>query len=247
MLRLREIVSRLEELERIPAVAREMQLIQEMQSEAFWSGVTAPLFEDVRKRLRGLVQFLPPSRQNIVVTNFTDEIGESIEVSIPSLSEAIDRGEYKRKFRRFLEHHKDDLALKKVRFNETLTSQDLRELERMLFESGELGNREDFARCYGSQEQLGVFVRKLVGLDRQAAKKAFDKYLETTSFNSRQIEFINLIIDYLTQNGVMDPQLLFAHPFTNLHPEGPAGLFSDEDAGKIVDIVRAITANVAAA
>jgi hypothetical protein len=41
--------------------------------------------------------------------------------------------------------------------------------------------------------------------------------------------------------------LLFSHPFTNIHPEGPAGLFSDEEAGKIVSIVRAITRNAAAA
>jgi type I restriction enzyme, R subunit len=247
IVQVREIASRLEEMERIPAVAREMQLIQEVQSDSFWSGVTLPMLEDIRKRLRSLVQFMPASGQRIVVTDFTDELGEAAEVSIPSLSEAIDRGEYKRKFRRFLEDHKDHLALKKVRYNEQLTAQDLRELERMLFESGEIGNREDFARCYGNQEQLGVFIRKLVGLDRQAAKKAFDEYLETTSFNSRQIEFINLVIDYLTQNGVMEPELLFAHPFTNLHPQGPAGLFSDEDARKIVNIVKAIKRNAAAA
>ena len=43
----------------------------------------------------------------------------------------------------------------------------------MLFESGEVGSREEFDACFGEQERLGLFIRKLVGLDREAAKKAF--------------------------------------------------------------------------
>src|SRR5262249_44429461 len=68
ILQVREIASRLEEMERIPAIAREMQLIQEVQSDSFWSGVTLLMLEDVRKKLRSLVQFMPSSGQKIVVT-----------------------------------------------------------------------------------------------------------------------------------------------------------------------------------
>src|SRR5262249_26083699 len=112
--------------------------------------------------------------------------------------------------------------------------------------SGEIGDREAFKKCYGNQEDLGVFIRKLVGLDREAAKRAFDRYLDSTVFNSRQIQFINQIIDYLTQNGVMDPRMLFEHPFTNISSSGPSGLFKEDDATTIVKIIRSINVNAAA-
>ena len=245
IVRVREIATQLVELERIPMVRKEIELIQELQSDEFWQDVTLPMLERVRIRIRDLVKFIPKGDRKIVVTDFEDQLSTSVEVSLPNLSAAIDRSQYKRKFLQFLNDHQDHLALKKVKYNEPLTTTDLKELERVLFESGEIGDREVFMKCYGNQEDLGVFIRKLVGLDREAAKRAFDRYLDSTAFNSRQIQFINQIIDYLTQNGVMDPRMLFEHPFTNINSEGPSGLFTEEDATKIVKIIRSINVNAA--
>ena len=41
--------------------------------------------------------------------------------------------------------------------------------------------------------------------------------------------------------------MLFEHPFTNISAEGPSGLFKEEDAAKIVKIIRSINVNAAAA
>ena len=245
--RVREIAARLEELENIPVVRAEIVLVQELQTDDFWQDVTIPVLEVVRRRLRSLVQLIPAGSRKIVTTDFEDEIKQGVEVTLPDLSAAIDRGQYRRKFLGFLEEHEDHIALRKIKCNEPLTAKDLKELERILFESGDLGTREEFEACYGTQETLGLFIRKLVGLDREAAKKAFDQYLDSTTFDSKQIHFINMLIDYLTQNGVMDPKMLFEHPFTNLSPTGPTSLFKDDDAMKIVGIIRAINANAAGA
>ncbi len=245
--KVREIASHLEELERIPAVKAQIILIQELQSDDYWEKVNLPMLDFGRRRLRDLVRHIDRSSRKIVTTDFEDEIGVGSEVELLNLSAAIDRAQYKRKFQEFLKKHEDQLALKKVKYNEPLTKKDLEELERMLFESGDLGSREEFEACYGSQESLGLFIRGLVGLDREAAKKAFDRYLDTTTFDAKQIEFINQIIDYLTQNGLMDPRMLFEHPFTNLSPGGPTSLFTDDDAAKIVSIIRAIRTNATAA
>lgn len=65
ILRVREIASRLEEMERIPVIAREMQLIQEVQSESFWAGVTLPMLEECPEKAaesRASGQLLPSQR-----------------------------------------------------------------------------------------------------------------------------------------------------------------------------------------
>jgi len=52
------------------------------------------------------------------------------------------------------------------------------------------------------------------------------------------------IIDYLTQNGVMDPALLYEPPFTDLHHQGLDGIFESDDADQIVLLVGSFNETV---
>ena len=88
--------------------------------------------------------------------------------------------------------------------NKPLTAADLAELERMLGESG-VGEPEDIRRAAEAAQGLGLFVRSLVGLDRDAAKEALAGFAEGKTLSANQIEFVNLIVDHLTEHGVMDP------------------------------------------
>ncbi|MEM9003107.1 MAG: type I restriction-modification enzyme R subunit C-terminal domain-containing protein, partial [Cyanobacteria bacterium P01_F01_bin.86] len=123
---------------------------------------------------------------------------------------------------------------------------DLEALETMLFDAEEIESRERFEEVYGKELSLKLFIRKLVGCDRNAAKEAFSSYLVGNSMSANQIRFIENIIDYLTQNGVMDPGLLYEPPFTELHDEGLDGIFQDDDADQIIGIVRSFNETVEA-
>ena len=94
------------------------------------------------------------------------------------------------------------------------------ELERILW--SEVGTREDYEREIGSVP-LGEFVRSIVGMDMAAAKAAFAGYLDTTQLDSRQIYFVNQIVEYIVHNGLLkDMSVLQEPPFT--------------DQGSIVDV-----------
>ena len=68
---------------------------------------------------------------------------------------------------------------------------------------------------YG-KKPLGEFVREIVGMDMKAAKEAFSKYLDETVLDSRQIYFVNQIVEYIVRNGVMkDLSVLQEAPFTD--------------------------------
>jgi len=140
----------------------------------------------------------------------------------------------------FLKQHETRITLQKIKRNVPITATDIKELERILFETGGVGTREEFEKAYGKQEQLGVFIRKLIGLDKQAAKRAFRDYLDAQTLTVNQIRFINLIIEYLTQNGIMDPSLLYEAPFTDYSSKGLDGLFQDSEAQGIVSILNSI-------
>lgn len=85
-----------------------------------------------------------------------------------------------------------------------------------------------------------LFIRSLVGIDREAAKRAFGQFLEGQAAAANQIEFVNLIIEYLTEHGVMSPALLYASPFTDISPTGPEGVFSSLQVDAMVGVLREI-------
>ncbi len=81
-------------------------------------------------------------------------------------------------------------------------------------------------------------------MDREAAIKAFGKFLDGTLYNSKQIEFINHVIDHLAKKGVLELDALFKTPFTDLHYESVFGLFRNGDVSFIKSAIEMINKNV---
>lgn len=243
---IKNLTARLEEKSSIPIVREQLPLILELQTDEYWADVTLPMLDLARKRLRDLVKFIDKRERKIVYTDFADELGEIHEVALTGFGAAGDLAQYRKKIKHFLKIHESHIAVNKLKHNVPVTPTDIKELERLLFKSGELGDREDFEKSFGVQEQLGEFIRRLVGLDREAAKRAFGEYLNDSTFNANQIRFVNQIINYLTQNGVMDAARLYESPYTDYNSEGLDGVFKDVQANGIVGILENIKRNAAA-
>jgi type I restriction enzyme R subunit len=237
-----EIAGLLEELSNVPMVARELALIHEVQGDEFWQDVTAPMLETVRRRLRALVKLIESKSRAIVYTDFEDRIGEGQEVVMPGVGAGADMERFRLKARHFLRDHEDHIAVQKLRRNEPLTATDLAELERIFLEAG-VAEPEDLERLK-PDGGLGLFVRSLVGLDREAAKAAFAGFMAERPLSANQIEFLGMIIDHLTDKGQMDPRLLYESPFTDIDPMG-LGLFGD-DAGVVIKILDDVKRRAAA-
>ena len=134
----------------------------------------------------------------------------------------------------------------KLRTNKALTTADLGELERVLVESG-VGGVAEISRARSESNGLGLFVRSLVGMDRAAAKDALAGFLTNKTLSANQIEFVNLIVNHLTEHGVMEPKLLYESPFTDLTPRGPDGLFSAVQVDELMVTLSAIRETALAA
>ncbi|HET6569064.1 MAG TPA: DEAD/DEAH box helicase family protein [Rhodothermales bacterium] len=240
------IAGLLEEKEAIPMVRQQMALIQAVQTDVWWQDVTVPMLDGVRRRLRDLVQFIEKRRRQPIYTNFEDHIGGETEVNLPGFTPMDGFEKFRAKVRAFLRQHQDHLAVLKLRTNRPLTPRDLAELERMLAESG-IGGPEALQQAREQSHGLGLFVRSLIGLDRAAAKEAFAGFLSGTTLSANQIEFVNLIINHLTEHGVMDAARLYESPFTDLTPHGPDGLFSSAQMDEIIGTLERIQATAVAA
>jgi type I restriction enzyme R subunit len=233
-----EIASALEAQTGIPAIAQRAVLIEEIQTDQWWEGITLPLLELVRLRLRNLVQHIERSKKAVVYSNFADEIGDGVEHELPQVG-TVDFAQFKRKARHFLRAHEDHIALHKLRNGRPLTATDLGELEKMLLDAG-VGDPDDIERAREVSQGFGRFVRSLVGLDRAAVTDVFGDFLNSGTASATQIEFINMVIEHLTDQGIMDPDLLYEPPFTDVAPTGPDGLFADDRVAQLFARIESI-------
>ena len=194
----------------IPAIQAQSELIHKILETDYLDTAGIEDLEHIRKCLRDLIKYIP--LQHIRYdTNFDEQILSSewkdAELDSDDLKNYRARAEF------YVRHHQDTLAIAKLRTNQPLTETDLKSLEQVLW--SDLGTREDYEAEFGTKP-LGEFVRELVGMDMKAAKEAFSKYLDDADLDSRQIYFVNQIVEYIVHNGLLkDMSVLQETPFTD--------------------------------
>ncbi len=229
----------------IPAIAEQVVLIEAVAGEEWWQDVTVSMLEQARRKLRALIKLLEKRKGTVVYSNFEDELGDIDEVLMPSMTNPASFERFREKARAFLRAHEDHLSLRKLRRNQPLTAMDLEALEQMLLESG--GGAGDIHRAKEQAHGLGLFVRSLVGLDREAATEALSGFIGGKTLSGNQLEFVNLVIQHLTEHGVMEAKLLYESPFTDLTPAGPEGLFNTAQVDELFSALAKVKASAEAA
>ena len=129
---------------------------------------------------------------------------------------------YKQKVLDYLNENSDNPVIQKIKNLEQLTIGDIRELEKVLWK--DLGSKEDYEKQVGDKMygNVAVFIRSLVGINRDTALQKFSQFIDANTLNSVQLEYLKSILDYVSVNGDINTQII-----TNKEP------FSDFDWLKV--------------
>lgn len=215
-------VSAIANVANIPEIMMQAELIDQILHTNYLDNAGIDEFEHIRECLRNLMRYVTGGHETYV-TNFDDEI-LSIEWKESEL-ENDDLKNYKAKAEYYVRQHQDNVVIAKLKSNIPLTTEDVKVLEKILW--SEVGTKQDYEAEYG-EKPLGEFVRGIIGLDMAAAKEAFSEYLDETNLDSRQIYFVNQIVEFIVHNGMMkDLSVLQETPFT--------------DQGSIVEVFTDVT------
>ncbi|MDE6608567.1 MAG: DEAD/DEAH box helicase family protein, partial [Lachnospiraceae bacterium] len=203
-------VSAVASVANIPEIQVKSELMQNILNTSYVDDADIDRFEYIREELRSLMKYIPKTT-HIYHTDFSDDILSTDWHDAELYSD--DLKNYRAKVEYYIREHQDDITINKLKTNKPLSGSDIEVLEKILW--GELGTREEYEKEYGNKP-LGEFVREIVGLDMNAAKEAFSRYLNSTYMDSRQIYFVNQIVEYIVHNGMMkDFSVLQESPFTD--------------------------------
>ena len=227
----------------IPAVDEQRELIQMPLEETFWENNGINHLEKIRAGIRDLVKYIDPVDQKYVTSNFEDEIYEPKEREKDVVGEAdVTYGSpFKSNVHRLEEivrNNKDHITISRIRKGEKITQLELAELESMLFSNGV--SKEELEKELGGTLNLVPFVIKLVGLSEEKVNQAFSDFINEFQLNSVQIQFLETIKLFLTTNGKIDPAMLYDSPFKTYHSMGVDGVFNEQQADKIFQIISDI-------
>ncbi len=204
------LMENLKDLGTIDKIKEKANLIKTVSNEEYWNRATFFDVENVRKEIRDLIKFIENPPRKIWNIDIEDTL-KIDEVKIDLKGNNFE--DYKRKVKKFLDGNMDNMVIYKIKHNEKLTELEKQDLERIMFE--ELGNNKDFVNNFGNSNVVQV-VRKLVGLDKETTNQIFSKYINDNKLNSKQIEFVKVLKQYLIVNGIISLDRLKEQPFSTI-------------------------------
>lgn len=64
--------------------------------------------------------------------------------------------------------------------------------------------------------------------------------------SANQIELVDMIVEHLTENGVMDEARLYESPYTDMNPLGVEGLFTPDEVNEMFAVLESVKRSAAA-
>ena len=200
-----KIADRLKFKATVPAIAKKIDIINKISEMDYCKLAKTKDLEVIRVELRDLICLLKSDIKNKVI-NITDELlSVTIGDRTATESEFVD---YYQRASRYISEHMDNYIIRKLNLNQKLTKNDWEQLENIFYQ--EIGSKEEYDD--NVNKKLGVFIRKITGLDAKAANEAFSKFLDDSVYNVQQVQFVKRVVDYIVQNGVIEDKRILLEP-----------------------------------
>lgn len=194
-------------MQTIPQIAAKADFIKQVVSNQYWENINISKLEQIRIEIRDLIKFLPRHVVKTFESKFDDDVIELVGGKAPKPNFK----NYKQRVMDYLADHVDSGAIYKIRNLIPIDKNDIDELRDIL--CVQLGSKDDYDSISNGHD-FGVFVRQIVGLDREAISSLFTDYLSQYNFNANQQEFLHQIVDFVLQNGDIDYNDLYeSEPF----------------------------------
>ncbi len=235
----------------INIVAREQKLISQSQSKHFWSTINEDKFEELIQKLSPLMKFreaiipLGPAKFNL-----KDIVAEKEFVEFGPQHEALSVAKY----RELVEKKINELIsispiLQKLKQGKEITIEEAEQLAEELHNEHPHITIDLLRKVYNHRKAALVqFIKHILGIELletfpETVSKAFDDFISKHSYLSgRQLQFLELLKNFVLEKGNVSKRNLIESPFTMLHPDGIRGVFNQREIDEILSLTEKVLA-----
>ncbi|MCH2228694.1 MAG: DEAD/DEAH box helicase family protein [Crocinitomicaceae bacterium] len=236
----------------INIVAKHQEYIKKVLTNNFWSTIEDEGFDVLSETLAPLVKYREqkgpiegPSKlnlQDVIQTKEMVEFGPQNEaVSISKYREMVEA-----KISELIENNP---ILQKIKSGEQVTEGEAEQLAEELHEEDPHITEQLLRKVYNHQKAKFIqFIKHILGIeilesfDEEVSRLVQDFIIEHSNLSTRQIEFLNLLKDYIIERGEIEKRDLISSPFTIIHPKGIRGVFSHSEIKEILALTEKFAA-----
>jgi type I restriction enzyme, R subunit len=232
-------------------VAKEEQLIKSSQTNHYWGTITEEKFDELIQVIAPLMKF----RESVIPLgpakfNFKDIVSEKEFIEFGPQHESLSIARY----RELVEQKINALVsisptLQKLKKGKEITNEEAEQLAEELHNEHPHITIDLLRRVYDNRKaELLQFIKHILGIEQLetfavTVTKAFDDFVSRHSYlTSRQLQFLDLIKNYVLEKGEISKRNLIESPFTMIHPEGIRGMFNTREINEILILTQKVLA-----
>lgn len=236
----------------VNTVEKEEVLIRTAQTNHYWASITDAELDNLAARLARLMRFIErvihPGQQ--VKLNLKDLLASKESVEFGPEHEAVGTARYRELVEaRIMELTNQHPVLQRLQRGEAVEEQEAAQLAEHLHQERPYITLDLLRRVYENHKaDFLQFIRHILGLEvlerfPDTVSKSIDQFIETHAYlSTRQLEFLQLLREFLVEKGDLQKRDLIQAPFTLLHPSGIRGLFTPQEIDEILSLTKKLVA-----
>ncbi len=234
----------------VNVVAKERDLIEAVQTPAWWQDVTHEQLHDLAERLAPLMRYRQSRTVGMVHLDIEDLLAIKETVEFGPDKSRLGAAAYREKVEAFVRALvAENEALQKLRRGEDLSPTEVTSLAEQLATHDPYVTEDLLRRVYDHRTARFLrFIRHILDLEplgswTEEVTAAFDDFITRhDTYSSAQISFLKALRTFVIQRGEVRKRDLVSAPFTRLHPQGIRGLFAESDIDEILSLAGGLVA-----
>lgn len=232
-------------------VKQEGLLIREAQTIRYWAITDEDALDNMIAKLGPLMKFREQRvGEEQTHLNLVDELHKKEWVEFGPEHEAVSISSYREMVETLIaELTEHNPVLQKIKSGESVSAEEANQLAELLIEEHPHITEDLLRQVYKNQKaHLIQFIRHILGLEvlksfPDEVSAVFDQFIRShTTLTSRQLEFLNLLKNFIVEREKVEKKDLISAPFTVIHPQGIRGVFSPAEISEILQLTEQLAA-----
>jgi type I restriction enzyme R subunit len=227
-------------------------LIRAAQTSHYWTKIDEDALDELTAKLGPLMKFREQNATGSepIHLNFTDSLHKKERVEFGPQHEAVSISRYREMVEVLIaEMTEYNPILTKIKNGQEISLAEADELADLLNAEHPHITEDLLRQVYKNRKARFIqFIRHILGIEilksfPETVAEAFDQFIQQhTSLSSRQLEFLNLLKNFIMEREKVEKKDLISAPFTVIHPQGIRGVFGPAEINEILQLTEKLAA-----